>query len=115
VAFGDKIAFEDTLDESLDALFGGDSGADAGDGGTIVPDDGTTTPPDTGTGTTPPPSTGGGSTGTDQTALDAALADAKSALADRTAAYASNDVVAAAEADQRLQAAIEAALAASGE
>jgi uncharacterized membrane protein (UPF0182 family) len=116
VAFGDKIAFEDTLDESLDALFGGDSGADAGDGGTVVPDDGTTTPPDdAGTGTTPPPSSGDGSAGTDQSALDSALADAKSALADRTAAYAANDVVAAAQADKRLQAAIEAALAASGE
>jgi len=118
VGFGDKIAFEDTLDESLDALFGGDSGADAGDGGTVVPpDDGTTAPPtDGGTdGGTTPPATGGGSTGTDQAALDAALTDAKSALADRTAAYAANDVVAAAQADKRLQAAIEAALAASGE
>ncbi len=27
VAFGDEIAFEDTLDEALDVLFGGDSGA----------------------------------------------------------------------------------------
>ena len=32
VAFGDKIAYEDTLDAALDSLFGGDSGADAGDG-----------------------------------------------------------------------------------
>ena len=32
-AFGDQIAFEDTLDESLDVLFGGDSGAAAGDQG----------------------------------------------------------------------------------
>ena len=31
VAFGDQIAFEDTLDEALDVLFGGDSGANAGD------------------------------------------------------------------------------------
>ncbi|HAA79345.1 MAG TPA: hypothetical protein DCE05_03395, partial [Microbacteriaceae bacterium] len=31
VSFGEKIAFEDTLDEALDALFGGDSGAQAGD------------------------------------------------------------------------------------
>ena len=30
VAFGDQIAFEDTLDEALDALFGGDSGANSG-------------------------------------------------------------------------------------
>src|SRR5699024_2833941 len=31
VSFGDEIAFEDTLDEALDELFGGDSGATAGD------------------------------------------------------------------------------------
>lgn len=31
VAFGDDIAFQDTLDLALDVLFGGDSGADAGD------------------------------------------------------------------------------------
>ncbi|AWB94981.1 hypothetical protein DCE93_04315 [Agromyces badenianii] len=31
VAFGDQIAFQDTLDLALDVLFGGDSGADAGD------------------------------------------------------------------------------------
>src|SRR5699024_3172573 len=31
VAFGDKIAFKDTLDEALDSLFGGDSGAEAGE------------------------------------------------------------------------------------
>ena len=31
VAFGDQIAFQDTLDLALDVLFGGDSGAEAGD------------------------------------------------------------------------------------
>ena len=31
VAFGDQIAFQDTLDAALDVLFGGDSGAAAGD------------------------------------------------------------------------------------
>src|SRR5690606_15130811 len=31
VAFGDKIAFEPTLDAALDKIFGGDSGASAGD------------------------------------------------------------------------------------
>ena len=37
VAFGNEVAFEDTLNEALDALFGGDSGADTGDAD--VPDD----------------------------------------------------------------------------
>ncbi len=31
VAFGNKIAFENTLSEALDSLFGGDSGANTGD------------------------------------------------------------------------------------
>jgi uncharacterized membrane protein (UPF0182 family) len=118
VGFGDQIAFEDTLDEALDALFGGDSGANAGDGGTVVTPDPaaptpTPTPTDPGTPTTP--DAGGGTGVTDQAALTAALADAKKAFADRTAAYAANDLVAAAQADERLTAALTAALAASGE
>ncbi len=31
VAFGDQVGFADTLDEALDQVFGGDSGAAAGD------------------------------------------------------------------------------------
>ena len=31
VAFGDQVGFADTLDEALDQVFGGDSGANAGD------------------------------------------------------------------------------------
>ncbi|HWH97725.1 MAG TPA: UPF0182 family protein [Pseudolysinimonas sp.] len=97
VAFGDEIAFEDTLDAALDKLFGGDSGADAGDGD--VP----TTPTDPANPTDPG----------DQTALQQALADYKTALAAREAAYARNDLVAAAEADQDMQDAVERAIAAS--
>src|SRR5690606_1126048 len=33
VSFGEEIAFEDSLDAALDAIFGGDSGANAGDEG----------------------------------------------------------------------------------
>lgn len=100
VSFGDKIAFEDTLDAALNTLFGGDSGASAGDGGTDVPTpDPTATPGD---GTTPPPTTGGEMSA----ALQQALADAKAALDEREAAYAKNDLVAAAEADKKLQAAL---------
>jgi uncharacterized membrane protein (UPF0182 family) len=114
VAFGDQIAFEDTLDEALDALFGGDSGADAGDGGTVVtPPEGEVTEPETPTEPTTPAEPGTGTV--DEAALATALADAKQALSDREAAYAANDLVAAAEADNRLTAALTAALAASGE
>ncbi len=53
VAFGDQVAFEDTLDKALDDLFGGNSGASAGDSNV-----------NSGTGST----TGGGTTTTPTTA-----------------------------------------------
>jgi uncharacterized protein len=110
VAFGDKIAFEPTLNASLDKLFGGNSGATAGDTGVETPatPPGTETPPGTGTPTTP-------TTPVSNTALQSALQDAAKALKDREAAYASNDLVAAAQADERLQKALEAALAADNQ
>jgi uncharacterized protein len=107
VSFGDKIAFEDTLDAALNSLFGGNSGASAGDGGTDVPTTDPTNPPDT-TDPTTPPSTDA------NPELTQALADAKTALDARTAAYAKNDLVAAAQADKDLQAALLKAFAASG-
>jgi uncharacterized membrane protein (UPF0182 family) len=103
VSFGDSIAFEDTLDAALDKLFGGDSGANAGDTG--IPTDGTTPPPSGGT--TPPPDTG-------NTALQQALSDYQTALQDRTAAYAAGDLVAAAQADQRMVDAVQRAIDAAG-
>lgn len=105
VAFGDQIAFEDTLDAALNSLFGGNSGANAGDNGAS----GTTTPP-TGTGTTPPTGTGSAA---NNAALQKALSDYQTALAARTAAYAANNLVAAAQADQQMLAAIQAAVAAT--
>jgi uncharacterized membrane protein (UPF0182 family) len=113
VAFGEKVAFEDTLDAALDSLFGGDSGADAGDGG--VPTTPTTPTEPGGSGTPTVPTDPGTGTGTiDEAALQAALADYAAALKDRTQAYADDDLVAAAQADQRMQDAVEAAIAATG-
>ena len=104
VAFGDQLAFEDTLDLALDSLFGGDSGASTGDEDTpTVPED----PADPADPDAETPDTSG------NTALQAALADAKEALDARTAAYAANDLVAAAEADKDLTDALTRALAAS--
>ncbi len=89
VAFGDKIAFEDTLSGALDALFGGNSG---------------TTAPET-------PSTGGGTTPTSDSAkLKAQLAVAKQAIADKAAALANGDWTAYGKADAKLKAAIDALL-----
>ena len=93
VAFGDQIAFEDTLEEALDQLFGGDSGAVTGDGDIADPDD----------------SQNADSGNVD---LDAALNAAAAALADKEAALRAGDWEAFGEADQRLALAIEDALAA---
>lgn len=128
VAFGDQIAFEDTLDAALDKLFLGDSGADAGDGNldevledpnievpdagdapVDVPTEGVDTPAPTTAPTTAPtettaPPAGSGDAFTD---LQNALTDAAQALEDRTEAYANNDLVGAAEADARMTEALQ--------
>ncbi len=105
VGFGNKIAFEDTLDGALDVLFGGDSGASAGDSGSLEPgpvpgaEEPGTVEPGTGTGSNP--------------ALSQALQDAQTALADRAAALAKGDWQAFGVADAALQDALERAIAAS--
>jgi len=65
--------------------------------------------PGTGTGT------GTALTAAQKAALDKALSQYQAALAARTAAYAANDLVKAAQADQAMQDAIKAALAAIGQ
>ena len=101
VAFGDQIAFEDSLDQALDALFGGDSGFDPNDTDAPVADDAGEEPV-----TEPAPTESG------NTALDEALTAANSALADKQAALMAGDLAAFAKADDRLTRAIEDALAA---
>ena len=87
VAFGDKIAFEDTLDGALTSLFGESTG-----GTPSVPTD----------------------PGTSNPTLTAALKAAKAAMADKAAALAIGDWAAYGKAEAKLSAAIDAALAASG-
>ncbi|WP_111719322.1 UPF0182 family protein [Homoserinimonas sp. OAct 916] len=102
VAFGDKIAFEATLDTALDTLFGGSSGASAGDNAL---------PPDTpGAKPVPSPTT----PGTASEAVTAALKEAQTALLAKQAALAKGDWTAYGEADAALAKAIEAAIAAEG-
>ena len=97
VSFGNDIAFEDTLSEALDALFGGDSGATAGD------DDVEPTP-----GATPSPEPTDPETPTvPSDEYQAALADAQEAMLARDAALKAGDLTAFAEADDRLTAAVE--------
>lgn len=90
VSFGDKIAFKSTLEEALNEVFGGDSGADAGDAETS---------PDAAQGKPGDPAKPEQSTAEK---LSQAIADATTALDERTKAYQANDLVAAAEADKKL-------------
>ena len=101
VAFGDQIAFEDSLDQALDALFGGDSGFDGAETETPVTDD---SGEETATESAP--------TDSGNTALDEALTAASRALVDKQAALMAGDLAAFARADDRLTRAIEDALAA---
>jgi uncharacterized membrane protein (UPF0182 family) len=106
VAFGDKIAFEDTLEEALDALFGGDSGAVTGDSDVVDPDaEGAEGTEDSGSADRPAADSG-------NPALDVALQAARQALLDKEAALRAGNWEAFGEADQRLATAIEDALAA---
>jgi hypothetical protein len=102
VAFGNKVEFEPTLDAALDKLFGGNSGATAGDSGQNSSSTPVALP------------SGSSSGGTESPALKAALTAMGKDLAARTAAYAANNLVAAAQADARLQQDIKDAIAAGG-
>ncbi|WP_230972764.1 UPF0182 family protein [Gulosibacter hominis] len=119
VAFGDNIAFESTLDEALDKLFGGDSGTTAGDSnaqnqadnpdvevpetGDDVPADPEGDKPETPEATEKPSAPSGDA----RADLEQALNDASKAFEDRTKAYENNDLVGAAEADKRMTDALE--------
>lgn len=89
VSFGEKIGFDDTLRGALDEVFGGDSGS------RDIPGSDTSTTPGTGSG------------GND---LQQALESAQRALADAQAALTRGDFAAYGKAQDRLKAAIEAAV-----
>jgi uncharacterized membrane protein (UPF0182 family) len=100
VAFGDQIAFQDTLDQALDVLFGGDSGAAAGDQ-EVEPDTGEAETPAEGEGG----ETGGGeATGGDQTSseLQSLLNRAQVALQNKQSALQAGDWAAYGVADAQL-------------
>jgi len=101
VAFGDKIGFAPTLDEALNQLFGGSSGATAGDAANNGQ-----TPPTPAPGTTPP-ATGG----TDAKAeLKAALDEANGAIKSGQEALAKGDFAAYGEQQKKLSAALQRAI-----
>ncbi|MFB9959744.1 UPF0182 family membrane protein [Agromyces bracchium] len=92
VAFGDEIAFQDTLDEALNVLFGGDSGAAAGDEEVepTTPGEGETG----GEGEAPPT--------TEDTELQSLLNRARQAIEDKQQALQDGDWVAYGAADAEL-------------
>ncbi len=138
VAFGDNIGYADTLDEALDEVFGGNSGADIGDpteptGPVIEPDvpvevpevpedeptegpeptEGASESPEpTPSATTAPPETPADGQAREQ--LDAALQDAVQAIKAGNAALKDGDFTAYGKAQDDLQKALEAALEAEG-
>ncbi|CAN7318767.1 UPF0182 family protein [Microbacterium sp. LjRoot45] len=108
VAFGDKVAFEDTLQEALDEIFGGDSGASTGDGDVTPTPTPTPSPSET-------PGTDPGTGGQNGDSLEQALADARTAMEARDAALKAGDLTAFAEADKKLTDAVERLLDLSGD
>ncbi|MHA7132374.1 UPF0182 family membrane protein [Oerskovia turbata] len=118
VSFGDQVGFADTLDEALNQVFGGESGADAGDAnGEVAPviptDEGATPPADGGDTATPaPPAEGTTENPEARAQLDQALQAANQAIKDGQAALAEGDFAAYGEAQERLQSALESAIAA---
>ncbi|QEV99659.1 UPF0182 family protein [Microbacterium caowuchunii] len=104
VAFGNEVAFEDTLNEALNALFGGESGANAGDEEVAPVEPGNETPD----GETPAPTVPAAD-------YQAALEDARQALQDRQTALQGGDWAEYGEADQRLTDAINRLLELEGE
>lgn len=110
VSFGDQIAFEDTLDQALDSLFGGNSGAVAGDADAPDVDS------NEGTGEGEEPSAGGETptgSGEQSPQLEAALRDMQQALTARDEAMQAGDWAAYGAADELLRDAIDRAMRAS--
>ena len=102
VAFGNRIAFEDTLTDALNQLFGGEAGAGGGD--VDVTPTPSPTPGDTGTpSATPSP----GETASPSTDYAATLEEARQAISDKQAALQKGDLEAYGAADKRLTAAVE--------
>ena len=105
VAFGEDIGFAPTLDEALDQVFGGDSGASAGDAGTEDSGDGES-------GSTSGGENADSPSGSPDKALNDALQEAKKAMEDSDAALKDGDFAEYGKAQDRLKKALEDAVAA---
>ncbi len=113
VAFGDKIAWAGSLDAALNDLFGGSSGAQAGDNGTTPTPTPTPTPGSTATPTPTPSSTSSTPGSPDAAALSKALKDAQAAYVEGEAALKRGDFAAYGQAQAKLKEALTRAVEAS--
>lgn len=132
--FGDSVGFAPTLDESLDEVFGGDSGVEAGDAGVVgekeAPIDGGEIDPDlvdpdaeptdepTAAEPTEDPTTAEPPAplpGTPEERLDTALQDARTAIMDSNSAMEAGDWAAYGQAQDALSDAIDRAVEAQQE
>ena len=128
VSFGEKIGFAPTLDQALDEVFGGDSGAAAGDAavpdtggqsGSADTETGEADVSDEGEAKTPedqqPADPGAGDQGSPQERLDQALKDMDAAVKDGEKAMSEGDWAAYGEAQKRVSDALNRAVQANKE
>ncbi|KFJ06525.1 UPF0182 family protein [Bifidobacterium tsurumiense] len=109
VAFGDQVGFANTLDEALDQVFGGNSGASAGDADNSNASQNGGQTSDDADGPDQSSSSSGDSAMSEE--LKSALQDAAQAMKDADAAMKSGDWSAYGQAQQQLQDALNKALA----
>ncbi|HLS62483.1 MAG TPA: UPF0182 family protein [Ruania sp.] len=115
VAFGDEIGFAHTLDEALDQVFQGDSGANAGDAGNEPADEDEGTDDGEDTGDSGDSGDTGSADADAQQQLNEALQEASAAMEDSSQAMADGDWAAYGEAQERLNSALARALEAESE
>ncbi|MBB2890024.1 UPF0182 family protein [Flexivirga oryzae] len=109
VGFGDKLAWDTTLDGALNALFGGDSGATAGDSGQSSPPSSTPSSP-----SSSPSSSSKSTKPAANPELRSALADAEQWYAQGEKDLKKGDFAAYGEDQKKLKAAIKRAIEAEG-
>lgn len=122
VAFGEHVGFADTLDEALDQVFGGDSGASAGDASNVgktgdsssgsEDSDSDADSDSSGSSDSTDTDKSGGSSGTSDD-VKSALSDANQAMKDSDSALKDGDFTKYGEAQNRLKEAIKRAVEAS--
>lgn len=107
VSFGDKVGFAPTLEEALNQVFGGSSGAKLDGSATASPAPSANATPSAGSS-----SSSSSSSGSNDSELKQALNDASKAMSDSDAAMKKGDWAAYGEAQKRLEVAVKKALAA---